>query len=427
MVKKRGCLGCGFLGSLTLCAVCGIVFWFVYGKPASGLQSQIEAARKEGVPVEIEDIQSAPPADPTLNAATVYRDLVAMFDDPKAKSAMQVALGEKSTIAEVERALVTLKPVIDLVEEAARRPVLAPDRDWTDPFNVVMPELAASKSAAKLLIEKAKTQARNGNGVEAMKTLSRAYTFARHSSQTPMLIGYLVAVAEEALILRGMEAVLNSSGQDPKTVAEGRKTLASFGPVLNLRDAMGGEVITSRTVLHMKSNPPDWFGATNDPLSQSSVIMTRFGPVRNAFDARAIEEFRRLYRDMPTDREDYLGFEQATRAMDERMASERSPTAMMLKMTTPVFGQAGATVRQTVARRRLMNLALDLCDHYNARKSLQNVIQPKSEITVDPYSGEPFLIRSEPRGFIVWSVGRNKIDDGGSRSYELDITVRVKH
>ncbi len=44
-----------------------------------------------------------------------------------------------------------------------------------------------------------------------------------------------------------------------------------------------------------------------------------------------------------------------------------------------------------------------------------------ADATVDPFNGAPLLVRKLPAGWVVYSVGRNRNDDGGSFTYDLDV------
>jgi hypothetical protein len=43
-----------------------------------------------------------------------------------------------------------------------------------------------------------------------------------------------------------------------------------------------------------------------------------------------------------------------------------------------------------------------------------------TQMTMDPYTGDPLLIKQTEAGPIVYSVGRNQKDDGGKLGDELE-------
>ena len=43
------------------------------------------------------------------------------------------------------------------------------------------------------------------------------------------------------------------------------------------------------------------------------------------------------------------------------------------------------------------------------------------ESTIDPYNGEPLHLSKTPAGWLVYSVGRNLVDDGGKLDRITDI------
>ena len=46
-----------------------------------------------------------------------------------------------------------------------------------------------------------------------------------------------------------------------------------------------------------------------------------------------------------------------------------------------------------------------------------------SDATTDPFDGEPLRVKNAPRGWMVYSVGRNGVDDGGQFEHAADVGV----
>jgi hypothetical protein len=44
-----------------------------------------------------------------------------------------------------------------------------------------------------------------------------------------------------------------------------------------------------------------------------------------------------------------------------------------------------------------------------------------AEATTDPFDGEPLRVKKVPRGWMVYSVGRNGVDDGGQFERAADV------
>jgi hypothetical protein len=73
---------------------------------------------------------------------------------------------------------------------------------------------------------------------------------------------------------------------------------------------------------------------------------------------------------------------------------------------------------------RILN-ALQTFEEAQGREAsgLANLGLP-ADATVDPYSGQPLLLRHTDDGWIVYSVGQNKRDDGGTLNEQrLDVGI----
>jgi len=86
----------------------------------------------------------------------------------------------------------------------------------------------------------------------------------------------------------------------------------------------------------------------------------------------------------------------------------------------PVFSQASHKEAGEVATMRLVGCTAAIRLHkqrtgkYPASlKALQ-----LGETIIDPFSGKPFVYKTDPRfGFLLYSVSQNRVDDGGQSPY----------
>jgi hypothetical protein len=405
-----------------------VLFQANFGARAGSLNAQLEAARKEGVPVDVDDVRQIPPDDPTQNADKLYAQFLKLSEDPKYRLFLGVIKERNPSPSQESKAVRGLQPLADVVEKAVQRPYLVPQQDWSNPPAIEFPEFKAARDMARLMCGKAREYSRQGEGVEAVRTLTRAHTIAKHAAQSPTLIGLLVSISVETLLFATLETVLSDHGRNPQVIAEAKRFVASLGPVPSLRRAIGGEVIFSRSPFMPNADPVQIISGaqtTDDPTSQALAASLTIKPVRDAMEARAIEEFRALYRDMPTDLEDVDGFEKALNDMESRVTRDRNVTSSFLKTTTPVYSSVVNALKRIIAERRLAALAVDLCER-RLQGPLPKNLTPIGRHQVDPYSGGPFLIKAVGQGFLVYSVGLNGVDDGGQEADLLDVVFRVK-
>ena len=66
-----------------------------------------------------------------------------------------------------------------------------------------------------------------------------------------------------------------------------------------------------------------------------------------------------------------------------------------------------------VARRRLLLTECRLLQYRVAHHSLPAKLPDNGRDSIDPFSGRPFIYRPKGDGFLIYSLGRNRRDDGG--------------
>jgi hypothetical protein len=178
--------------------------------------------RAEGIPTRLADIFQKPPAQ-SLNAAPLYLRLQDKVPN-RASPDESIATSLNSTtpglgaLAAARRFLAQYQSVVTLAEAAARRPLcVIPRQDnGSDPAALMFPELAAMRRATRIITIKSLVMAHDGKGLDAVHEQSLGFPVARHAeSDAGTLIPYLVAVACDAITLRGMQKIMTESKGDP--------------------------------------------------------------------------------------------------------------------------------------------------------------------------------------------------------------------
>jgi hypothetical protein len=113
-----------------------------------------------------------------------------------------------------------------------------------------------------------------------------------------------------------------------------------------------------------------------------------------------------------------LPFSERPNRTEEDIEKEiRHPLNALL---VPVFSPAGEKEASEVATMRLVGCAAAIRLH-----KLRTGKYPASlealqlgEMIIDPFSGKPFVYKTDPRfGFLLYSVSQNRVDDGGQSPY----------
>lgn len=104
----------------------------------------------------------------------------------------------------------------------------------------------------------------------------------------------------------------------------------------------------------------------------------------------------------------------------------------MLRMHTPALEQIGNATGRQVARQRMATIALACYRHqrqHGTWPESPDKIDPKllgelRDVLIDPFTGEPFLLRRDETGWSIYSVGQDGKDDQGDE--KVDLPFRVK-
>jgi hypothetical protein len=99
---------------------------------------------------------------------------------------------------------------------------------------------------------------------------------------------------------------------------------------------------------------------------------------------------------------------------------ERETRHPLNQILLPVFAQASDKEASEVAIMRLVGCTAAIRLH-----KLRTGKYPASlealqlgEMIMDPFSGKPFVYKTDPRfGFLLYSVSQNRVDDGGQSPY----------
>jgi hypothetical protein len=51
---------------------------------------------------------------------------------------------------------------------------------------------------------------------------------------------------------------------------------------------------------------------------------------------------------------------------------------------------------------------------------------PQPSAPIDPYSGEPMRYRAQPSGYVIYSVGPDRKDDGGDTKTDVSVLIAPK-
>jgi hypothetical protein len=313
-------------------------------------------------------------------------------------------------------------------QEALPLLIQAADRDscrypiaLTNGLLVLAPHLSKLRTSAALLGQEAIRQATRGNTEAATTAVLAGIRLARSLDNEPLLLSKRVQIAALALTCESLLDSLNKKGFTDAECVRLMAALHDAEPAMGFRRAMVGE----RAIL------VSVFESSDEGLSQAMAM--EGGGAAPAITLRKYRSEGHLEGDFAFAL-DFMSNLVATVALPYPQALDSATSmqvpgyveattgkqvfsAMLLpKPTEFVFQGAG-----TVARLRICQTVLAV-ERYRRKHggALPDTLADVSAelpngVPKDPFDGQPVRYRKLPAaGYTVWSVGANRIDDGGS-------------
>jgi hypothetical protein len=395
---RKWLIGCGVLFGVVLVLCIGVLVWAF-------------------TPPKIE----IPPRQlPPNNAYDEYR---AMAEEMKQRldadtrfKQIESAIGNRQPLSAADRAyyLQRMEPYLRRYERLVQRPsVVSAERSAETPF----PELSAMRSIARAeayLMREELRQKRYRAAIARADRLSRLADQVRNGGP---LIHYLVGVAIHSIALQpireelpriqdraALEALLKLARDYEKRRTPLWKCMQEeyyFGLSVH-RDIAEGRTDYSK----LASNDAQTGKRTRASSLLAGRLMVKTAlPEYHRLMQRTVEELKLPFGERPQ------------RTAEDIERETRHPLNQIL---LPVFAQASDKEASEVAIMRLVGCTAAIRLHklrtskYPASlKALQ-----LGEMIIDPFSGKPFVYKTDPRfGFLLYSVSENRVDDGGQSPY----------
>ncbi|HWA84077.1 MAG TPA: hypothetical protein VG820_11605 [Fimbriimonadaceae bacterium] len=419
----------GILAVLCPGSLCGVGYFVVrsyFIGPAEQLPKELSMAKAEGIPLEPDDLRHKPPVPDDQNAATVYSAFFPHLDRAGGKARggkdpLQAFLAGKATpeqAAEIRRMLAGSKESLDEIVAATARPFCDFHSHYEDGLRVTFPQFGQFRTAIRLLAARAEDLAAQGRVGEAYAVLAKADRMARHAGQEPILLAKLVEVSLHAIVLTEFDHLLERSADHPELLKRAQQTLDGFGALPDLRPAFGGELVMGRIMVHQIHTVGD-LRALNDSASGSGDGREAgSGPslpdwVTKGIEAKVVSRWRRTIEALPTDPAEWEKAFRVLQDADKAIQSDTSVSGKLNSVFFPVFFQSALAIGHLDADRHVAATSIRLLQDRLAKGSLPATLPNYGAVSVDPFDGKPLRYRRTPDGFTIYSVDRDRADNGG--------------
>ncbi len=400
------------------------------------LEAELDELKGAGMPVSMPEAAPKPVPDDE-NAAVLYQqvfrvdfsgggsncllpeftseelDLVhAFMDEPNAEG--EEFLRTFFSDAQTEQSLQTLR-------EASRRPHSVFPVRWDQGPATLFPHLARFRQAARLMVARAAVAAHDGHLDEALEWHKVIFRMSEHVAEEPTVIAQLVAIAMQAIAVRGLRPLLREAAIDPETANGFEQCLRKVDMKAAFTNSMIGERAWGLDCFDMAYRDVRSFFMDNmgGPAIHPYALPAYLGPLAGPLKKR--DHLAYL---------DYMGEMVRISRLPSRIARPQMEAlhadledlhylqAPLTKMLAPLFPRVTSKRDQAVANIELCRMVLALKTHKYERGEYPDSLQELQEtlewqIPKDPFSGQDFIYVPEEDGFMLYSIGLNMIDDGG--------------
>jgi len=395
---RKWLIGCGVLFGVVLVLCIGVLVW-AFTPP------KIEIPPRQLPPNNAYDEYRAMAEEmkQRLDADTRFKQIEGA-----------VAAGQPLSAADRAYYLQRMEPYLRRYERLVQRPsVVSAERSADTPF----PELAGMRRIARAEAYLMREELRRKRYRAAIARADRLSRLAEQARNGGPLIHYLVGTAIHAIALQPIREELPRI-QDRAALEDLLKLARDYEKRrIPLWKCMQEEYYFGLSVHRDIAEGRTDYGkvASNDAQTgkktrASSVLVGRL------MVKTALPEYHRLMQ--RTVEELKLPFgERPQRTAEDIERETRHPLNQIL---LPVFAQASDKEASEVATMRLVGCTAAIRLHKQRTGKYPASLEALQlgEMIIDPFSGKPFVYKTDPRfGFLLYSVSQNRTDDGGQSPY----------
>lgn len=305
-----------------------------------------------------------------------------------------------------EAFLETNRVSIDRFHEAARRGGYCRfPLDYHQGLELDLSHVQAARAASRILHLELEVALRRNELERAARALETLYFVSCTCNREPLVIPQLVATAMDGVAKLALAKHLCTTTWSDSTLTKIREIIRRKNPAADMRVGLIGQ----RAILHSGMQDTSlidgkWESQKALPSDAACHLryMNRYVAAMELEFPAAIEEANQIEAEVHAEVVNYWGM------------LTKKITAFNVPATAALF----ETVARTIATDRAADtgIAIELYrrEHGKLPETLE-ALTPKylPSVPLDPFTGKPMIYKVEDRGFTIYGLGKNKVDDGG--------------
>ena len=396
------------------------------------LEAKFEAIRAAGYPATKEDLEAWYPAPveeenagPVVEQAMkAFKGRVGEYDYQDISEAMDEApkggrLPEE-VLAMMRAYLVENGEALRLFHELAQHPERRFPVDLSKGFEMELPHLAQLRQGVRLLGLEALVAAHDGNTQLAFEALLDSLSVAETLGEEPILISQLVRVACNGSSTSNLGRVLQVTDFSPEQLTLLQHALARAEEPEALSRALATERAVGTTAYVDPGGYIDMVGgvaAWDNFVPGATRVLAQAGGAIGWFDSEREEYLDHMGEMIEANR---LPYHEALDVM-ARLEQELEDPGFIPRMSDgllPGLTRATQSMARDAGNLRTAATAIAVERYENSYGKppdrLEDLVPAFLDaVPLDPYDGKPLRYRAEENGYLLYSVGENRQDDGG--------------
>ncbi|MBN2132293.1 MAG: hypothetical protein JW741_22520 [Sedimentisphaerales bacterium] len=392
----------------------------------AGVDGRIKAMHEAGYPAtltELNEWYALPPfaenAADRITRAFACLQLPAkqdMEDIPLLGGAKLPDRGEpldEDTVAQIGEILQNNEAALKLLREGAAIPHCRYPVDFTQGYACQLPHIEHFRGAGRLLCLEALWRAQQGQLEEATDAALTSLAVADSLKAEPVLISQLVRRACWAQTLSTLEFLLNQTAFEREQLTQLDRALAADHDP----NAMARALAAERCFGHAAFSRPTEAGLSGSSGAPMRVLVAGQRAIGLHDASWAIfldlmDEYIRAVQLPPWQRQGAAEFIEAKLQAVSRIH-------IMVHLLLPACGRVIQLDTESWARNRTARVAVALERHRLATGDLPEKLSDLvpaylPAIPQDPFDGKPLRYKQLDAGFVVYSIGPDRQDDGGT-------------
>jgi len=301
------------------------------------------------------------------------------------------------------------------------------DLDFGDGFAMLLEHVQSLRSGARMLSLEAHVRAHRGDAHGAAESIHAMNVLGNSLEQEPVLVSLLVRIAVHGIsvdVCRRLLPHVEFSDADLQRLSDDyRTTRYNEG----FRRAMVGERVMGIQAIQNPAGDPG-IGAEIPPVAGPMLGLNRNDDLAQylTLSERMIEAAKKP---MPQSRDEVDLVDQDLRALGSTKVKKFRYVLTLLLL--PATGAA----LEAAARGNAMNDAAATAIAIERYRRKHGQIPDKlgqlvpdflPQVPIDPYDGKPlrYVVRDDE--YLLYCVGRDRVDDGGEGPWDPDIVFRVE-